>query len=101
DSYFSFARAFVENGISLAQLGRAMQLGKLGEQVVLKSQKAFDALRFLDYEVADNAVYYARRKTRDEDARRAYEKESDREDLEGIFMRDIIRKGMNQDDLHI
>ncbi len=33
DSYFSFASAFLNNTISLEQLGRAMTLGKLGEQV--------------------------------------------------------------------
>ena len=35
DSYFSFASAFLNNTISLEQLGKAMTLGKLGEQVVL------------------------------------------------------------------
>ena len=35
DSYFSFARAFVNNEISLGQLSHAMRLGKLGEQFVL------------------------------------------------------------------
>ena len=45
DSYFSFARAFVNNEISLNQLSYAMRLGKLGEQVVLKSKKAFEFIR--------------------------------------------------------
>ena len=44
DSYFSFASAFLNNTISLSQLEHAMVLGKLGEQVVAVSQKAFDAL---------------------------------------------------------
>ena len=39
DSYFSFARAFINNEISLDQLSYAMKLGKLGEQIVLKSLK--------------------------------------------------------------
>lgn len=39
DSYFSFARAFINNEISLTQLSYAMKLGKLGEQIVLKVQK--------------------------------------------------------------
>lgn len=39
DSYFSFARAFVGNGISLKQLGNAMRLGKPGQQYVLISEK--------------------------------------------------------------
>ena len=98
DSYFSFARAFVENGISLRQLSKAMRLGELGEQVVLKSQKAFETIRFMDYETTDHAGYDVRRKSRDENARRDYEKESEQEDLDGIFLRDIIREGMKQDD---
>lgn len=40
DSYFSFANAFLNNTLSLEQLRKAMFLGKLGEQVVLKSEKA-------------------------------------------------------------
>ena len=38
DSYFSFARSFLSNTISLRQLSYAMKLGKLGEQFVLKSE---------------------------------------------------------------
>lgn len=37
DSYFSYARAFVNNTITVDQLGRSMRLGNLGEQIVLKS----------------------------------------------------------------
>lgn len=98
DSYFSFARAFVTNEISLKQLSNAMRLGKLGEQFVLKSSKAFDAIRFVDYTIADNTVYYAKRKARDDEARTAYLKELEHEDIDGIFMRDIIREEMKQDD---
>lgn len=98
DSYFSFARSFVSNEISLKQLGIAMKLGKLGEQIVLKSQKAFDAIKFVDYEIADNSIYYAKRKSRDEEARAAYIKELENEDLDGIFMRDIIREEMKPND---
>ena len=39
DSYFSFANAFLNNTISLEQLRKAMFLGKLGEQVVIKAKK--------------------------------------------------------------
>ena len=51
--YFSFARAFINNEISLAQLSYAMRLGKLGEQFVLKSPVAFERIRFVSYEIAD------------------------------------------------
>lgn len=98
DSYFSFARSFVANAISLKQLGNAMRLGKLGEQFVLKSPKAFDAIKFIGYTVADNTVYYAKRKARDDEARAAYMKELENEDIDGIFMRDIIREEIRQDD---
>lgn len=98
DSYFSFARAFVSNTISLKQLGNAMRLGKLGEQFVLKSPKAFEAIRFIDYTVADNAVYYAKRKARDDEARAAYMKELETDDINGIFMRDIIREEIKAND---
>jgi hypothetical protein len=58
DSYFSFSKAFLENGISLEQLRRAMQLGKLGEQVVLKSEKAFGRIRFVKTEPVESSMYF-------------------------------------------
>lgn len=98
DSYFSFARAFVSNTISLKQLSNAMRLGRLGEQFMLKSPKAFDAIKFRSYTVADNTIYYAKRKVRDDEARAAYMKGLESEDLDGIFMRDIMREEIKQDD---
>lgn len=98
DSYFSFVRSFVSNEISLKQLGYAMKLGKLGEQVVLKSKKAFDEIKFIEYTKVDNEVYYNKRKARDAEARSSYLKELEREDIDGIFMRDIIREGMKNSD---
>ena len=98
DSYFSFARAFVNNEISLGQLSHAMRLGKLGEQFVLKSPKAFESTKFVSYKSADNTVYYARRKVRDDEARDAFFAELEKEDIDGLYMRDIIRKEVKADD---
>lgn len=98
DSYFSFARAFVNNEISLHQLSYAMRLGKLGEQFVLKSPVAFEKLRFISYELADNTEYYAKRKARDDEARAAYRAELEKDDLNGLYMRDIIREEVLPDD---
>ena len=75
-----------------------MRLEKPGEQFVLKSPKAFDAIKFIDYTVADNAIYYAKRKARDDEARAAYRKELEADDLSGIFMCDIIRAEIKADD---
>ena len=84
DSYFSFARAFVSNEISLGQLSRAMKLGKLGEQFVLKSREAFEAIQFVSYVASDNTIYYARRKARDDAARAAFFAELERDDMDGM-----------------
>ena len=61
DSYFSFASAFLNNTISLAQLERAVFLGKLGEQVVLKSEQAFSHLHFEESIPAVRTIYYPRK----------------------------------------
>ena len=98
DSYFSFARAFVSNEISLHQLSYAMKLGELGEQFVLKSQKAFDRISFVSGVEVPNEVYLPLRKQRDDNARAAYRTELEAEDLAGLFIRDIIKEGILPDD---
>ncbi|MBQ9548765.1 MAG: DUF3990 domain-containing protein [Bacteroidales bacterium] len=72
DSYFSFARAFLANGITLEQLGRAMKLGKLGEQVVVMSEKAFSSLHFVAATPVESRIFYPRRVVRDRNARNDY-----------------------------
>lgn len=98
DSYFSFARAFVSNEISLHQLSRAMKLGELGEQFVLKSQKAFDRIQFVSGIQVSGAIYSPLRQRRDDEARAAYRAELEAEELSGIFIRDIIKEGILPDD---
>ncbi len=101
DSYFSFARAFVNNEISLEQVSYAMRLGRLGEQFVLKSPKAFYMLHFLSYYRISHSEYYFKRKTRDEEARAAYREQLEKEDINGIYMRDIIRGEVHADETRI
>lgn len=72
DSYFSYAGDFVNGTLSLSDLSEAMKLGKLGEQVVLKSKKAFDALTFVKAIKASHDDYFAKYKSRDEEARKNY-----------------------------
>lgn len=93
DSYFSFARAFVNNQISLRQLSRAMKLGDLGQQYVIKSQKAFVNLHFIDSETVDNVIYYPKRKNRDYKARMNYMRELEREEADDLYIRDLMREG--------
>ncbi len=98
DSYFSFARAFVNNEISLHQLSYAMRLGELGEQFVLKSEKAFSLIQFISSEEVPNEVFFPKRKQRDDKARASYREEIEREDLNGLFIRDIVKEGILPDD---
>ena len=98
DSYFSFARAFVNNQISIEQLSEAMKLGKLGEQIVLKSEKAFDAIKFQKYEIADSTEYYIKRKKRNEEANKQFRLQQEVDDINGLFMRDIIRERIDNND---
>lgn len=90
DSYFSFARSFLSNTITVAQLERAMRLGKLGEQVVLRSERAFRALAFVSAEPAQWETWYARRHRRDLEARAAFEADEERGDPGGQTIRDLM-----------
>lgn len=72
DSYFSFAQDFINGTISYRQLSNAMHLGKLGIQFVLKSEKAFEKIRFTCYEIAKSDEWFQKKMMRDKTARREY-----------------------------
>ena len=101
DSYFSYARAFVNNTITVEQLGRAMKLGNLGEQIVLKSERAFKTIRFAGFELAPLALYGPLAKERDEAARAQYRELLAENPFEGIRIVDIVREGMTADGLRL
>ena len=100
DSYFDFAEAFLNNAITVEQLSRAMRLGKLGEQIVLKSQFAFSKIHYEGFEVAEKDKYYVLRKARNDEANQTYlgiqEEEND-----GLYMQDILRGGIANNDPRI
>jgi hypothetical protein len=103
DSYFTFALDFLNNTISLRQLNRAMSLGPLGEQFMLKSRKAFDLLRFTGSEHADGEIYYIKRLRRDKEAREQYlknERKTSRQ-RDDIFILDILREEMKKGDARL
>ncbi len=100
DSYFDYAESFLNNGVSVEQLARAMRLGKLGEQIVVKSQFAFSRLRYEGFDVAEKEKYYVLRKARDEEANRAY-LEMLEEESDGLYIQDIMRGGIRNDDPRI
>jgi hypothetical protein len=102
DSYFAFAGAFLNNTLSLDRLEKAMYLGKLGEQTVLKSERAFEQIRFIRSEAADYEVYYPKRSARDKKARLAYRNERVRQSaVDSVFLVDILRERWESDDSRI
>ncbi|MCQ2558518.1 MAG: DUF3990 domain-containing protein [Oscillospiraceae bacterium] len=99
DSYFSFASAFLNNTISLPQLEKAMVLGKLGEQVVAISEKAFQSFTFEEAIPAPKEIYYPKKQARDTAAREEFRKERGRGSiLTDTYVLDIIRGGWKNDD---
>lgn len=99
DSYFTFAKNFVANTISLQQLSEAMILGKLGNQIVLKSQKAFDQLKFIGTESAPAEIYYSLKVNRDKEARYEFRNSvRKRPNKNDLFMLDIMREEIQNGD---
>ncbi len=100
DSYFDYAEAFLNNTITAEQLARAMRLGKLGEQVVLKSQLAFSKIKYEGFEAAEKDLFYSRRKSRNEKANQTYLNILE-EETDGLYIQDILRGGITNEDPRI
>lgn len=99
DSYFSFAQDFISGTISLSKLSEAMKLDKLGEQIVLKSKKSFNSIKYTGFEPASATIYYEKKATRDREARKAYRATKHSADsINELFMIDIMREGIKNDD---
>lgn len=102
DSYFSFATGFLNGSLSLAQLTKAIKLGRLGQQIVLKSERAFKQIYFQEFEEVKQEIYYAKRLTRDLDARTEFQKLKDKQKAsESVYVLDILREGWRKDDLRL
>ena len=103
DSYFQYAESFVSNTLPLRSLNLALKLGKLGEQTVVISPKAFARLRFTDVYPVDKNIYYPKFLYRDTEARDAYRKEikKSKSYRNDIFVLDILREEMSNDDPRI
>ena len=96
DSYFDYAEAFLNNMITVEQLSRAMRLGKLGEQIVIKSKFAFSRIKYEGFEAAVKDLYYILRKSRDDEANQTY-LDIQEEESDGLYIQDIIRGGILND----
>ncbi len=103
DSYFAYATAFIENSIPLRTLNYALRLGNLGVQTALVSKKAFDNLTFEKSTQVNREIYYPKFISRDVTARETYKKSLSKKKpyKDDIFMIDILREGMKNDDPRI
>lgn len=102
DSYFSFAQDFISGTISYRQLQNAMHLGKLGEQIVLKSEKAFRQIQFVHSEPVLRSEWLARKQLRDQNARSAYfDVERNKRQKGDLYMTKILDEEMKADDLRL
>lgn len=103
DSYFQYAESFVNGGLPLRLLNRALSLGKLGKQTVLVSPEAFGRIKFIEAIPVSKAVHYPRFIDRDTSARSAFKNEIKKSSVlkDDIFIIDILREEMAKDDPRI
>lgn len=99
DSYFAYAEAFVNGALSYGQLCRAMRLGRLGDQFVIISPKAFNQIRFNGRKPALRADWLGQRESRDIDARRRFRAISEEPFAEDdLYIREMILEGISGND---
>lgn len=91
DSFFTFARDFINDAITIQSLTKAMKLGKLGLQVMIKSKTAFDNLKYIGSEPVLKSIYYSKYKTRDIDARVSYNQLRKEPKSNGLIITEIIK----------
>lgn len=102
DSYFSYASDFLNNIISVQTLSEAMCLGELGEQIVLKSERAFQRLRFIGADVAYAEEWYASKSERDRRARARYQELRQEPWTRGsLYMMSILEQEVPSDDARL
>lgn len=102
DSYFSFAQDFLNNNISIKNLSRAMQLGRLGEQYAVKSKQAFERLSFIEIEVVSHMKWYPGKEQRDYLARKHYsEIRNERWQRGETYIMQMLEEEMKADDVRL
>ncbi len=99
DSYFSFAQDFLNGTIPYRHLRQAMHLGKLGQQVVLKSERAFARVEFCDALPAPCELWFPKKQARDLAARQSYTEITTQKRKQGdLYMVHILDEGILPDD---
>lgn len=98
DSFFRYTRRFLDGSVSIEMLSKAMHLGGLGIQTMLKSRKAFDAITFDGAEEVLAKNYYERYNRRDTEVREAFDSMLGSEFVRGIRIFDLMSGEVSKDD---
>ncbi len=102
DSYFSFAQDFLNGTISYRKLCNAMFLGELGQQIVLKSKRAFEQLNFVEAHLTLCEEWYLKKQQRDKKARSDYfDSRRMKREPGDLYIMQIIDEEMRADDLRL
>ena len=94
DSYFHFPEAFIRSEITLESLNSIFLAGDLGKQYVLISRRAFNLIKFIDYEAVEEKSqkdYYKRKTNADKTFKELLDFDRYKK---GVRMRDLV---MNDD----
>lgn len=99
DSYFSYAQDFVNGLISVSQLMTALRLGNLGQQIMLRSKKAFKSIRYQGNESVAASEWFAKKINRERRAREEYFAMDKDSYIRGdLYMARIIDEEVTADD---
>ncbi len=98
DAYFTFVNEFINNQTNLDVLTNAMYLGKLGLQVFIQSDRAFKHLTFLSEKFVEYTEYNLKYQERVNEANTDYRVMKNNNPLKGIFIRDVINRGVKNED---
>ena len=88
DAFFSYIDDFFSYGLSLEKMKEALKFGDLGNQICLKSKKAFDIIKFTAQYPAPVSRFLKSAQDRDLSAKRQYFKLENK--TSGIILLDII-----------
>ena len=102
DSYFSWAKDFINNIITFEQLAKAMHLGQLGDQIVLVSPKSFEHIEFVSSIEVTQSWYYTQRLAKEKRANLEYDKlKMTKADKFDLTASDIREGGLINDDFRV
>ena len=92
--------SFVNNALSVRRLNEALHLGRLGMQVALRTERAFECLTYLGVEEVLWGEYHPRYVARDADARTQWREivKKSSSTADDLFAVDIIRRGLRHGD---